>query len=107
MGEVILSAHDVADLYGCTDRAIRIKINEGIIKAIESTNERNRPMYLIPLSSLADEFQRKYYKLHPPVAPLNPVEIKESVLKGKIIEWIDLLSEQQQAIILGQIAKML
>jgi putative transposase len=58
-----LTVSEAAELLGVTERAIRKKIETGEIHAsiIRSTGGKGRPGYMIPLSSLPVEAQRKYW----------------------------------------------
>ncbi|CAH8714472.1 Mu transposase C-terminal domain-containing protein [Paenibacillus melissococcoides] len=57
---VWLPTKDVADLYGLTERAIRIRLQKGSFRFKVVTNHLNREQYLIDLTSLPTEMQQEY-----------------------------------------------
>lgn len=59
----MLTAKQVAEVKGCSYRYIRRIIQEGKLQAVETTNEKNRKTYLIPLEALDEELQHKWYQM--------------------------------------------
>jgi hypothetical protein len=58
----LLTVKQTAELKGCSDRYIRQQIKAGEIYAQEHPDpENNRKQYMIPVSSLPQDLQRKYY----------------------------------------------
>lgn len=104
MGEVVLSVREVAELLGKTTRHIQELLKKGGLIGEQKINKTGRPQWEIDIDSLDLEFQRKYYKLHPPVAPLNPVKTKvdskpldtySASERDEIVMWIDIINKWQ------------
>ena len=60
--EAMLKAAEVSALTGLTPRRVRQLANGGQYRAELHTNERGRPMLLIPLSGLPEDVQRRYFE---------------------------------------------
>ena len=57
-----LSVKEVADLKGCSERYIKLLAKEGKLKSIQETSCKGRPKYMIPVSTLPQNLQEKYYR---------------------------------------------
>ena len=57
----MLSVRTVSDLTGWPVRTVRYKAQNGQLPAQSVLNARNRKEYLIPLSELPADLQRKWY----------------------------------------------
>jgi hypothetical protein len=57
-----LATKDVADIYGVTERTIRMKINSGEFRSKETSSDRNRKAYLVDITSLPPELQQEYIR---------------------------------------------
>lgn len=101
---IYLTAKEVADIRGCSERYIKMLINSGSLQGNETTNKNNRKKYLIPLNELSHSEQLKYYKSHAIAIPedLLPERKTErphkefdefsAVQREEIAEWIRILS---------------
>lgn len=77
----LLTVKEVAELKGCGVRYVQGLIKSGSIYAQEHTNPgNNRKQYLIPVSSLPKELQRKYYSKMKKVAVSDKEEFSASLL---------------------------
>ena len=90
-------------MIGCTDRAIRKRINAGALPSQQRMNERNRPEYVIPLSALPAAAQQRYYTEHLPPAPKTKavkagrsLEQYSAGEREQIALWTGLLEDWQQ-----------
>lgn len=84
----LLTVKEVAELKGCSEQYIRRIIKEGKLQAQEDSNPANNiKQYLVPVSALPEELQRKYYaKIKSDAVPIVP-ELKEKKKnKKKLIE---------------------
>lgn len=114
-----LTVKEVAELKGCSERYVRKQISDGTISANEIVNQSNgRTCYSIPITSLPEELQAKYYKQKRTEAGITPEKAEPEKsektgvkygLKGKkrdfesfsaderdvISLWINLLHEWQ------------
>lgn len=103
-----LTVKDAAVIYGHDERHIRRLIAAGEIQAEQRQNPNNgRKQYMIPVSSLPEELQKRYYRQLerslPPVPP--PEEAEERPAKTladysaaereQIAEWTAILQEWQ------------
>lgn len=83
MGQM-LTAKQVAEVKGCSDRYIKRLIQEGKLQAKEILNDKNRKTYLVPLDALDEELQQKWYQMNlenPPedISAPEPVPDKKTV----------------------------
>lgn len=96
-----LTVADVAELKGCTVRYVQDMCKVGKIKAITRTSaQNNRAQYLIPISALPDELQRKYYlhlKSDIGFPPSDSSQIKGEAGKERCIEDLS-AAERAEAI---------
>ncbi|EYE88294.1 hypothetical protein Q428_08825 [Fervidicella metallireducens AeB] len=84
----LLTVKEVAELKGCTERYIRKIIKDGKLEAQEDSDPKNNiKQYLVPVSALPEELQKKYYaKIKSDAVPIVP-ELKEpKKTKKKLIE---------------------
>lgn len=70
MGQM-LTAKQVAEVKGCSERYIQQSVKRGTLRGIETVNSRNRKIYQIPLESLPEELQQRWYQMQ-----------KEQILEG-------------------------
>ena len=73
----MLTVKDAADLKGCSERYVRMLIQQGKILAEVSLTPNNIKQYLIPFSTLPEELKTKYYKQKKLGAVISP-EIKHT-----------------------------
>ena len=59
----MLTAKQLAEVKGCSFQYIQKKIKEGKLQAVETVNSRNRKVYQIPLESLDEELQQRWYQM--------------------------------------------
>lgn len=71
-----LTMQEVASIKGCSWQNIQRLIKECRIEYIQEFNSKGRPKYLIPVTSLPEELQLKYYKKQRTGAGTAP-ELKE------------------------------
>ena len=62
--DIRLNTSEVADLAGVSIRHVRRLAQEAKLSYTMGKNERNRPEYLFPLSSLPTDIQRRWYAQH-------------------------------------------
>lgn len=101
---IYLTAREVADIRGCSERYIKMLINSGSLQGNETTNKNNRKKYLIPLNELTDAEQLKYYKSHAIAIPEDLLPVRKSerphkefdefsaTQREEIAEWIRILN---------------
>ena len=106
MGQM-LTVNQVAEVKGCTVRCIQQNVKKGKLQAVESLNDKNRKTYLIPLESLDEELQHRWYQLNldnqsEEIQPARAEQNKEKIdefsadERQKIDFWIDLVEEWKQ-----------
>lgn len=61
-----LTAAEVATLMGCDTRSVQRFVASGTLPGEKRLNERRRPTWYIPLSSLPAKLQARYRKGNPP-----------------------------------------
>ena len=66
--EALLKASEASALMGLSVRHVQRMAKSGELPYQTHMNERNRPEYLFPLSSLPDAAQQKYFAEHAPAA---------------------------------------
>lgn len=74
--EALLKASEASALMGLSVRHVQRMAKSGELPYQTHMNERNRPEYLFPLSSLPDAAQRKYFAEHAPAALLTATQAK-------------------------------
>lgn len=60
----MLSVAEVAALRKCSERYVKAQCKNGAIESKRILNEKNRPKYLIALSALPTDAQRRYHAQH-------------------------------------------
>lgn len=103
MQEIMLTVKETAELKGCSERYIKRLIAEGKLECVETANSKNRKKYLIPLSSLPDNLQRRYYQQRKrdevksilPVTPSKPLDCYTDAEKREITFWMNLVEKWQ------------
>ena len=107
-----LTVAQAAELKGCSDRYIKQLCKDGKLHCIVEINDRKRPKYMIPVSSLPDDLQARYYDRQRREAGIEPElkapskESKKTVKKvfedfseverEEISAWINVLNEWQE-----------
>ena len=97
-----LSVSDVAKLKGVSDRAVQKSITDGKISCTVELSDRKRPKYMIPVSSLPEELQARYYGKLRQEAGIPPVAEKAVKQPGKRSEksFEDFSEEERGQIIM-------
>lgn len=107
-----LTVNQVAELKGISVRAVQKSISDGKLSCSIEFNGKNRPKYMIPIPSLPEDLQTKYYALKRAEAGLEPEPIKKAVKQSKkavkttfeefteaerkeIAMWVDILRDWQ------------
>lgn len=107
-----LTVAETADLKGCSERYIKKLCKDSKLTCSIETNGKNRPKYMIPISSLPEDLQTKYYSQKRLEAGLEPEPVKKAVKQSKkavktsfeefseaereeIALWVDILREWQ------------
>lgn len=109
--EALLKASEASALMGLSVRHVQRMAKSGELPYQTHMNERNRPEYLFPLSSLPDAAQQKYFAEHAPaaltaVAPAKakkadrpaackPLEAYTAEERGEIGYWITTVDRWQ------------
>lgn len=110
-----LTVAKTADLKGCSERYIKKLCKDGKLSCNIEINDRNRPKYMIPISSLPEDLQAKYYAQKRAEAGLElvaqPVKnalkqpkkpVKTSIEefsedeRDEIALWVDILRDWQR-----------
>ena len=75
----MLTAKQVAEVKGCSFQYVQRIIKDGKLQAVETTNEKNRKTYLVPLEALDEELQHKWYQMKSENLPdgSEPQEVPE------------------------------
>ncbi len=101
---IYLTAKEVAGIKGCSERYVKMLINNGSLQGDETINQNNRKKYLIPLNELSHSEQLKYYKSHAIPIPEDLLSERKSerphkefdefsaVQREEIAEWIRILN---------------
>ena len=93
MQEIMLTAREVAQLQNCSDRHIRKLASAGQFEYKISRDDKNRKIYLIPLSSLSENLQRKYYQKKQ--AELSSRYVEKKVEKSKPLDQYTEMERQE------------
>lgn len=106
---ILLTVKETANITGQTVQYIRKKAQTGKIRATKTTNDRNRPQYMIPITELTPEQQIAYYKSHDLDIPCDLIPHKQrcSVLhkdfeqltagqKKQVDLWVGILNDWQE-----------
>lgn len=105
----LLTVKEVAELKGCSVRAIQLAINAGTLVCQTTVNQNNRPQYFIPLTALDPKLQKRYcaqkYGAAPdslrtpmkdkPARKLRTLEEFSAEERDQIERWIVLLKDWQ------------
>ena len=91
MGQM-LTAKQVAEIGGYSVRYVQQRIQNGMLRAVETVNSRNRKTYLVPLEALEEEQQRKWLAK---IAE-DPPEGAEQVLPEPEQPAIDEFTEEER-----------
>lgn len=109
--EALLKASEASALMGLSVRHVQRMAKSGELPYQTHVNERNRPEYLFPLSSLPDAAQQKYFAEHAPAAlpaaapakakkadkpaACKPLEAYTAEERGEIGYWITTVDRWQ------------
>lgn len=109
--EALLKASEASALMGLSVRHVQRMAKSGELPYQTHMNERNRPEYLFPLSSLPDAAQQKYFAEHAPAAlpaaaptkakkadkpaACKPLEAYTAEERGEIGYWITTVDRWQ------------
>ena len=107
--EALLKATEVAALTGSSIRWVQKRARDGCYPEVQvHTNAQNRPEYLIPLSALPEQAQKKYIDQHRPAAEpakhggkkkgtaARPLESYSGEERAEISYWLTLVDRWQQ-----------
>lgn len=73
--EALLKVVEAATLQGVSVRWVRKQASGGHYAGVQiRTNAQNRPEYLIPLSALPEQAQKKYMDQHRPASAASPID---------------------------------
>ena len=104
----MLTVSEVAKIKGCGVRYIQQIIKKGKISAVETVNNKNRKIYLIPLDALDEDLQHKWYQMMKENPPEDLIKLPESEQENAAADtfseeerkeidfWIDLVSRWQE-----------
>lgn len=91
---IYLTTAGLAGIRGCSVQYIKKIIKDGKIKAEKSINDKNRPVYKIPITELSDKEQLKYYTENSIDVPVELLPKKAE--KKQVITEYEQLSDQQR-----------
>lgn len=108
--EALLKASEASGLLGVSMRHVRRMAQAGKLPYQVHTNAQNRPEYLIPLSALPEQAQKKYIDQHRPAAvgepakrgskkqgpAARPLESYSGEERAEISYWLTLVDRWQQ-----------
>lgn len=94
----LLTVKEVAQLKGCSDRYVKALALNGSLISQTTTNNRNRKMYLIPLTALEPRLQIKYYKQKYGEVPDSLQKTKKRTAPAKPKAMENFTAEQRQEI---------
>lgn len=108
--EALLKASEASGLLGVSLRHVRRMAQSGKLPYQIHTNAQNRPEYLIPLSSLPEQAQKKYIDQHRPAAmdapakhsgkkqgsATRPLESYSGEERAEISYWLTLVDRWQE-----------
>lgn len=102
MGQM-LTAKQLAEVKGCSYRYAKRIIQEGKIQAVMTANSKNRPVYMIPLESLDEELQQRWYHMRKnqlekgiDLVDQEPTDQYSEAERKEIDFWIDLIQKWQE-----------
>lgn len=94
---IYLSTNDVANLRGCSIQYVKKITKDGKIKAERRLNNRNRPVYMIPISELSVKEQLTYYKSNNIAAPADLLPKPHKPSTGSTTKTMDMFSDEEQS----------
>lgn len=95
--EALLKVVEAATLQGVSVRWVRKQASGGHYAGVQiRTNAQNRPEYLIPLSALPEQAQKKYIDQHRPVAVAEPAK-RGSKKQGPAARPLESYSGEERA----------
>lgn len=92
-----LTVAEAADLKGCSQRYIKQICKDGKLSCTIELNDKNRPKYLIPLSSLPEDLQAQYYSRKRQEAGLEPIKAEEKQPSNSVKKAFEDFSEAERA----------
>lgn len=104
----MLTAKQVAEVKGCSYQYIKRLLKDGKLQAVETVNEKNRKTYLVPLDTLDEDLQYKWYQMMKENPPEDIIKLSESEQENAAADtfseeerkeidfWIDLVSRWQE-----------
>lgn len=104
----MLTVNEVAEIKGCGVRYIQQVIKKGKIPAVETVNNKNRKIYLVPLDALDEDLQHKWYQMMKENSPEDITKLPESEQESAAADtfseeerkeidfWIDLVNRWQE-----------
>ena len=94
--EALLKAAEVSVLMGISLRHVQRLAKAGELPYQVHTNAQNRPEYLIPLSALPEQAQKKYIDQHRPAAVVEPAK-RGSKKQGPAARPLESYSGEERA----------
>lgn len=91
-----LSVNQVAELKNISIRAVQKSISDGKLACSVEINDKNRPKYMIPISSLPADLQAKYYNQRRQEAGLEPVKTEEKKSSNIVKKAFEDFSEAER-----------
>lgn len=92
-----LTVAEAADLKGCKTQYIQKLCKNGKLSCTIELNDKNRPKYLIPISSLPEDLQAQYYSRKRQEAGLEPVKAEEKQPSNSVKKAFEDFSEAERA----------
>ncbi|MDO5125361.1 MAG: Mu transposase C-terminal domain-containing protein [Ruminococcus sp.] len=81
-----LSVQETAELKGCSERYIKKICKDGKLNCSIEINDKNRPKYMIPISALSEDLQKKYYAQKRIEAGVVPVKTAVKHDKNRVLK---------------------
>ena len=91
----LLTVKDVAELKGCSTQFIRLQLKQGKIDARLIQAANGRPQYLVPVTALSTDLQRKYYR-RSGVTPPAELKLLKAPEPAKTVKSLEEYTEQQR-----------
>lgn len=92
-----LTVNEVAELKNVSVRSVQKSISDGKLSCTIDVNDKNRPKYLIPISSLSPDLQAKYYSKQRQEAGLEPVKAESKQPSNSVKKAFEDFSEAERA----------
>lgn len=92
-----LTVAEAANLKGCKTQYIQKLCKNGKLSCTIELNDKNRPKYLIPLSSLPEDLQAQYYSRKRQEAGLEPIKAEEKQPSNSVKKAFEDFSEAERA----------